>query len=125
MRLRAFEEKTGVNARDCFSIEDDIVFVVNEGEAGKAVGKNGLKVRPLRNIFEKNVSVVEFSQDVDRFIKNLFYPGNITKIKQGDGSIKVWIEQKDKPAVFSNGARKVKVASVISERYLGKKIVVG
>jgi len=58
MRLISlFQNVTGASARDC--VEDEkqnrVIFVVNEGKMGLAIGKGGAHIRNLQNIVKKNV----------------------------------------------------------------------
>lgn len=123
-KLQVFEVKTGVSAMDCFSFEDELVFLVESGRAAKAVGKGGVNIRKLKNAYEANVSVIEHSEDTEQFLRNMFYPAKVKSFRNGGDVMYVKIEQKDKPIVFATRARKIRVANAILERYLGKKVVV-
>jgi len=46
--INIFENITKTNVKDCFmNNKDQLVFVVNENQAGKAIGKNGLNAKRL------------------------------------------------------------------------------
>jgi N utilization substance protein A len=53
--------------------EEKLVYVVDPGQANRAVGKAGENVIKLKNTTGKNIQVVEFSDDAETFIKNVFY----------------------------------------------------
>ena len=64
MRMIAqFENLTGAGARDC--VVDDkfgrILFVINPGEMGLAIGKKGASIRKASVAFGKTVEVVEYN----------------------------------------------------------------
>ena len=77
-----FEKITKTNAKDCFKQDKRIVFTVNEGMAGKAVGKAGANIKKLENIFKKKVRIVEFNPDLIEFIKNVIHPLQAKEIRE-------------------------------------------
>ncbi|MDD2248509.1 MAG: NusA-like transcription termination signal-binding factor, partial [Methanocorpusculum sp.] len=77
MRMIAqFENLTGAGARDC--VVDDkfgrILFVINPGEMGLAIGKKGASIKKASDAFGKKVEVVEYNPDKVQFIRNCFLP---------------------------------------------------
>ncbi|MCG7841140.1 MAG: NusA-like transcription termination signal-binding factor, partial [Methanomassiliicoccales archaeon] len=71
--IALFEKVTKARVRDCMETEDKLVYVVDPGQANRAVGKGGENVIMLKNTTGKNIQVVEFSDDPETFIKNVFY----------------------------------------------------
>lgn len=83
MRLIAqFENLTGAGARDC--VVDDkfgrILFVINPGEMGLAIGKKGASVKKASDAFGKKVEVVEYNPDKVQFLRNCFLPVQIQTV---------------------------------------------
>ena len=83
MRMIAqYENLTGAGARDC--IVDDkfgrILFVINPGEMGLAIGKKGASVKKASDAFGKKVEVVEYNPDKVQFIRNCFLPIQIQTV---------------------------------------------
>ena len=78
--ISLFEKITKANVKDC--IVDDkksrIVFVVNEGQAGMAIGKGGANIKRLELLLKKKVEVLEFSEDPIKFVSNIFRPVKIS-----------------------------------------------
>ena len=80
MRLIAqFENLTGAGARDCVVDEkfSRILFVINPGEMGLAIGKKGASVKKASDAFGKKVEVVEYNPDKVQFLRNCFLPVQI------------------------------------------------
>jgi len=71
--ISLFEKITKARVRDCMETEEKLVYVVDPGQANRAVGKAGENVIKLKNTTGKNIQVVEFSDDAETFIKNVFY----------------------------------------------------
>ena len=70
--ITLFENITKTHVRDCMETEDKLVFVVDPGQANRAVGKAGEHVIRMKNTTGKNIQVVEYSDDPETFIKNVF-----------------------------------------------------
>ena len=63
LSMNLFSDVTSVIPRDCINFEDRIIFVVNQGQAGLAIGKNGMKIKMLQEMLKKDVIVIEYSDD--------------------------------------------------------------
>lgn len=73
--INIFENITKTNVKDCFmNNKDQLVFIVNEGQAGKAIGKGGLNAKRLEELLKKKIKVIEFNEDVIKFTKNFLSP---------------------------------------------------
>jgi len=92
MRLISFfQNVTKATARDCLDDEkqDRIIFVVNEGMMGLAIGKGGSNIKSLQNILKQNVELVEYFDDPAKFLKNILNPKFVNEVKldtKPDGS---------------------------------------
>ena len=82
MKLMAlFESMTGAKVKDCITNEK-LIFIMEENEMGKAIGKNGVNIKRMENMLKKKIKLVEFSSDVLQFVKNMIYPIEIFDVKQ-------------------------------------------
>ncbi len=83
MRMIAqYENLTGAGARDCIVDEKfgRILFVINPGEMGLAIGKKGASIKKASDAFGKKVEVVEYNPDKVQFIRNCFLPIQIQTV---------------------------------------------
>ena len=80
--MSLFEGITKSKIKDCISTEDFLIFIVNENEAAKAIGKKGVNVKRLQEMFKKKIKIVEFSNDKLKFIKNFIAPLKAQEIKE-------------------------------------------
>jgi len=93
MRLISqFERLTGAGSRDC--VIDDrnnrLIFVVNPGEMGLAIGKKGASIKKAMEVMDKKIEVVEYSTNPEQFLKNCFLPAQVTAVEfeeSDDGQI--------------------------------------
>jgi len=125
MRLMSlFQNVTGATARDC--VEDEkqnrVIFVVNEGKMGLAIGKGGSHIKNLQNIVKRNVEIVEYSDDATKFLKNILNSKLISEVKlnkRDDGSLQaiVIVDPRKKGIVVGREGRNAEKARLLAKRY--------
>ena len=82
--INLFNSITKVMPKDCFFEDEKLVFIVKEGDLGKAIGKHGSTINRLSSIIKKEIKLIEYSDDLIQFVKNLIYPIEVQKIyKEG------------------------------------------
>ncbi|HEY5605430.1 MAG TPA: NusA-like transcription termination signal-binding factor [Thermoplasmata archaeon] len=67
-----FQDTTRTTVVDCVDAGDKLIFVVKEGEIGKAIGKKGENISKLKRLMNKDIHVVEYSDQPDKFVANVF-----------------------------------------------------
>ncbi len=72
--MSVFSNTTGVMPKDCMQLDDKFLFVVNQGQAGMSIGKNGVNVKMLEKMFSKEVLIVEYADDPVRLLENIIRP---------------------------------------------------
>lgn len=99
--IAVFEGITKASVKDCIVEDGRLVFVVNSGAMGAAIGKNGSNIQKAQQMLGRGIKVVEHSEDVVQFTKNLL--DNVTP-----KSIQVEKDEAQKPRfVYVNiGAKK-------------------
>ncbi len=125
MRMMSlFQNVTGATARDCIEDEkqDRVIFVVNSGKMGLAIGKGGVHIKSLQNIVKRNVELVEFDEDPAKFLSTLLNPKLITEVKINkrlDGSIQavVMVDPRKKGIVVGRDGRNAEKARLLAKRY--------
>jgi N utilization substance protein A len=70
--LNALSAVSRVEAKDCLIGEKTISFVVNTGDVGPAIGKNGSHVKKLEEVFNKKIEIVEYKEKPDAFLAAAF-----------------------------------------------------
>ena len=125
MRLMSlFQNVTGATARDC--VEDEkqnrVIFVVNNGKMGLAIGKGGSHIKSLQNIVKKNVELVEFDDDPVKFLKNMLNSKLVSEVKlnkRTDGTTQaiVLVDPRKKGIVVGREGRNAEKARLLARRY--------
>ena len=125
MRLMSlFQNVTGATARDCVEDEkqDRVIFVVNSGKMGLAIGKGGSHIHTLQNIVKKNIEIVEYSDDPAEFLKNLLNSKLVSEVKlnkRADGTMQaiVLVDPRKKGIVVGREGRNAEKARLLAKRY--------
>jgi N utilization substance protein A len=132
--MSLFHSITGATARDCVIDEklDRVIFVVNKGEMGLAIGKNGATIKSLQNIVGKKIELVEYSDDPAEFIKNMLGAVSVLDVKineKGDGAkvAVAVVDPKKKGVVVGREGRNAEKARLLSKRYfqISNVLIVG
>ncbi|MFC1728673.1 NusA-like transcription termination signal-binding factor [Nanoarchaeota archaeon] len=80
--MNSFGAMTRAKLKDFITEDDKLIFIVEEGELGKAVGKKASNVKKLENYFKKKIKIVEFHDDKLRFIQAFIYPLRVKEIHE-------------------------------------------
>ena len=125
-KISLFQNITKVTPRDCLDDEkqDRLIFVVNEGKMGLAIGKNGSNIKSLQNLLKRNIELVEYYDDPIKFLKNLLNAKLINEIKintRADGSPQaiVLVNPNNKGLVVGRAGRNAEKARLLAKRYFG------
>ena len=122
--MSLFQNVTRATARDC--VEDSklnrIIFIVNPGKMGLAIGKQGSHIKNLQNILKREVEIVEHNDDPATFLKNMLNPKFVSEVKLNkrvDGSMQaiVMVDSKSKGIVVGREGRNAEKARLLAKRY--------
>ena len=122
--ISLFQNVTKTTARDCLDDENQnkIIFVVNEGKMGLAIGKGGSNIKTLQNILKRHVELIEYFDDPTKFLKNILNPKLVNEVKvdtKQDGSLQaiVIVDQGKKGLVVGREGRNAERARLFAKRY--------
>ena len=122
--MSLFQNVTKTTAHDCIEDvkKDRIIFVVNEGRMGLAIGKGGSNIKNLQNILKRNVELVEYCEDPIKFLKNILNPKLINDVHlndRSDGSKQaiVIVDSSKKGLLVGREGRNAEKARLLLKRY--------
>ena len=123
MRLISqFESLTGAGSRDCVIDERNgrLIFVVNPGDMGLAIGKKGASIKKASEVMGKKIEVVEYSSNPQQFIKNCFLPAQVTSMtfegEQGEQSVQVEVRDEDRGIAIGKDGKNIFKAKKLAQR---------
>lgn len=82
-----FESMTHASVKDCINEEGRLIFIVNKGEIAKAIGKGGVNIKKIERMINKRVKIVEFSEDMLEFVRNVIAPLKVADIADNEGTV--------------------------------------
>ena len=122
--MSLFQNVSGATARDCILDPkmDRVIFVVNRGEMGLAIGKAGATIKNVQQMIGKQVELVEWADDAKQFIMNALNPqfvNNVRVSERADGSkiATVVVDQRKKGAILGKEGRNAEKARLLAKRY--------
>jgi N utilization substance protein A len=132
--MSLFQSITSATARDCIVDDkmDRVIFVVNKGQMGLAIGKGGSTIKQLQNMVARKIELVEFSDDPAEFIRNMLNADMVNDVRiseRGDGTKQavVTVDQRKKGAVVGREGRNAEKARLLARRYfqISNVLIVG
>jgi len=112
---------TKTDILDCMIIDDKLIFIVQQGQLGAAIGIKAKNLEKLRNMFKKTIKFVEYSKNKEQFIKNLCKPYKIKKINlEGDEDspvAKIEVEISDKSKIIGKNGRNIEIIRKLAQRH--------
>ena len=132
--MSLFQSITSATARDCIVDDkmDRVIFVVNKGQMGLAIGKGGSTIKQLQNMVAKKIELVEFSDEPAEFIRNMLNADMVNDVRiseRSDGTKQavVTVDPRKKGAVVGREGRNAEKARLLAKRYfqISNVLIVG
>ena len=120
--ISIFETITRAEVKDCFEAGERLVFVVKEGNIGKALGKGGSNVKRLERMLKRKLRIIEFSSDLLQFIQNVVFPSKVKDIVEEEGIVTITPpDSETRGYLIGRGAVNLNVTKEIVKRYFDVK----
>ena len=124
MRLISqFESLTGAGSRDCIvdNRNERIIFVINPGDMGLAIGKSGSSIKKASEVMGKRIEVVEYSEDPGQSLRTCFLPEQVTAIafdpNQEDQQVAhIEVRSEDRCLAIGKAGKNIFKAKVLAQR---------
>lgn len=119
--LTLFETITRAKVKDCFEKSGLVIYVVEPGQIGKAVGKGASNIKRLERMIGKKLRVIEFSGDLVGFVAKLIFPNKAKDIKYEDGIVTITPEDsRSRGYLIGRGGEILKGNEEIAKRYFSE-----
>ena len=121
--INLLETSTGAKAKDVVLTSSAVIFVLEPGNLGKAIGKQGANIQRLKRGLDKQVDVFEYSESLEGFVRNFFYPVQVIGVEEmdqnGRKTVSVKVDPKNKGLAIGKGGEKIERARLLVKRYFG------
>ncbi|MBS3116618.1 NusA-like transcription termination signal-binding factor [Candidatus Woesearchaeota archaeon] len=119
------ERRTQVEVKDCFREQDIIYFVVASGQIGKALGKGGRTIQKVQQQIGKRVKVIEYSDKVEEFVKNVILPLTVEQVIQEKGILLIKDDnKKTKSLLIGRDGRNLSIINRAVRRFFAVEVKV-
>ena len=120
------EKITKAKVKDCFTDEEGIIyFVVAPGELGKAIGKGASNIKRLQQELQRKIRIIEFSDNVAEFVKNIIYPLRIESITEEQETVVIKeTNKKAKSLLIGRQGKNLKLINRAVKRFFPHQIKV-
>ncbi len=118
---------TKSTALDCIIDDrfDRVIYIVKQGDMGLAIGKKGENIKRLQNVLGKRVEMVEYSEDRDEFVTNIFKPAEVDRVEQDSttGQLNIYVKRKsDLGIAIGKGGCNIEKARLLTRRFFNLEI---
>jgi N utilization substance protein A len=112
---------------NCVINDENLIFIVDKGQLGAAIGKDAKNLKKLRNLFKKNIKFVEYDQDKKKFIENLCKPYKINQITfegtEENLVAKIEVDPSEKSKIIGKGGKNIEIIRNLAQRHHSVKDV--
>lgn len=122
--IATFESITGVSAVDVVRDDDSerLIFVVRAKQLGKAIGRDGVRVRTAADAFGRPVDIVEMADTPEDFVKSALAPARVEHVRiveHKDGSLvaSVTVKAEDRGIAIGRDGKNVARARILARRH--------
>lgn len=114
-----FNKLTRTDLKDCVIGEKQIVFIVEPGDVGKALGPKGVNVKKLQQKLKRRIKVVEFSHEPTTFIKNLVFPLGVKSVTEQQDGVLVIVpaDLKTRGLLIGRNAQSLRQLEAVVQRF--------
>ncbi len=116
--LSLFQAVTRTGVKDCIDTPERLVFVVDQNQISKAIGKNGENIRRVERGVNRKIKIVELNPRVCGFVKNLIYPNKASNIEEKENIITITpVDTQTRGRLIGRSASNLRMYESIAKRY--------
>ncbi len=120
--IALFEDVTGATAIDCVVDEthEQVIFVVEAGEMGQAIGPDGKRVKRVEDRLGEDVELIEDAPSAEGFVANALAPAavyNVTLSENDDLVAYAEVDRADHGAAIGTDGRNIEAAKRLAKRH--------
>ena len=128
--ISSLEGLTGALALDCIWDKDEgrVIFVIKRNDTGKVIGRGGTTIRRLREHFQKDIDIVQYSDKLEEFASNTLAPAKTHNVelheKSGKKTVVITVIPKEKGKAIGKNGRNIQKSRLLMKRHFGVNNVI-
>ena len=128
--LSILESLIGTHVFDCVWDREQkrIIFVVRQKDTRKVIGRGGTTIRRLRDHFQKQIDVIEYSDEIKEYAVNTLAPAKIDNVeileKAGQKTVVVTVSPKERGKAIGKNSRNLQRSRLLMRRHFGVNNVI-
>ncbi len=116
--MAMFSRLTKAKLKDCIIGDSSVLFIVEQGEIAKAIGKKGSKAKLIEKSLNRKIKILEFNPELLQFVKNLVFPLKLKDIAFEDNKvIIVPADSKTRGRLIGHAGESLRKLEAIIKRY--------
>jgi NusA-like KH domain protein len=115
--LRIVEELSGVAPKDLIVSPERAIFIIPEGSIARCIGKGGFVVKKIETLMKRKIKFIEYSTDIQTFIKNVVHPLQLTGIEQQDAVVIMHADHHTRGLLIGRAAQNLRMTELIVKRF--------
>jgi len=122
--IALFESVSGASVKDCIvdEVGERVIFIVNPGQVGVAIGRGGRNIHTLERMTGKKQEIIEYSEDPAQFIKHALKPAVVKEVRvsertDGKKIAVVTVAPKDKGVAIGKNGKNAERLRMLAKRY--------
>ena len=122
-QINLFENITKARVKELLINDETYIFIVEKGDASKAIGKQGNNISRISHMFRKRIKIVEFNPEIKIFINNLFSPLK-SQIKIAEDTVEITADTKTKGLLIGRDKRNLNIYKGVLKEYFNKDLII-
>ncbi len=125
--ITTFENVTGARVKDAYfdDLDKTLVFVVHEGDAGKAIGKRGFMIMKISRLLHKRVKVIEHCSDLVTFVKGVLSSADVSSYELKEKTLILHADERSaKARLIGRDKTRIKQLNSLVHRYFDVDVVI-
>ncbi|MFH1247262.1 MAG: NusA-like transcription termination signal-binding factor [Candidatus Micrarchaeota archaeon] len=118
--MKVFEQRTGAKVADVVEDKNTVVFIVEEGQIGRAIGKQGSTLARLRESFSpKIVEVIEDAPDARSMIDKTLRGAIIRNVENSNNHVVISVDSQTRGVAIGKNGSNIKKLKIALKRKFG------
>lgn len=115
--INQLDKQTGVIAKDCLVSGKTVTFLIKNPEMGKAIGKNGKKIKSLTKKLGRKIELIAFFDGPKKFFKKALPKTEFEKIKAENNSIILKVNSMEKKKIKQKMGKFKRIKKLAERNY--------